>query len=201
MKPASFLRDLRMPGYHRTVTVRRTIAVVLLLVAGASILFDARSADPPAVVFARDVEAGTVLTTADVELRRLPPSVVPANALGSTDLAVGQVLAAGASANEVVTNTRLVGPDLKASLIESDDDPHDFTMVPVTLAEPELIPMLHHGAGVDVVAPGQRVIARGGRVVTTNEEGSILVLLRSVDAANVAAASLTDPLTVVLTTR
>ena len=62
MKPASFLRDLRMPGYHRTVTVRRTIAVVLLLVAGASILFDARSADPPAVVFARDVEAGTVLT-------------------------------------------------------------------------------------------------------------------------------------------
>ena len=200
MKLASFLRDLRMPGYHRTVMVRRTIAVVLLLVAGTSLLFDARSADPPVAVFARDVEAGTVLTEADVALRRLPPSVVPANALGSTDLAVGQVLAAGASANEVIASTRLVGPDLQASLLGSDTNPRDFTMVPVTLAEPELLPMLHHGAGVDIVAPGPRVIARGGKVVTTNEHGSILVLLQRADAANVAAASLTDPLTVVLTT-
>ncbi|OIR41471.1 hypothetical protein BJP08_06835 [Corynebacterium sp. NML140438] len=200
MKLASLLRDLRMPGYHRAVMVRRTIAVTLLLVAGTSLLFDARSADPPVAVFARDVEAGAVLTEADVALRRLPPSVVPANALGSTELAVGQVLAAGASANEVIASTRLVGPDLQASLLGNDANPHDFTMVPVTLAEPELLPMLHHGARVDIVAPGPRVIARGGKVVTTNEHGSILVLLQSADAANVAAASLTDPLTVVLTT-
>mgnify|MGYP007061734967 FL=1 len=58
--------------------------------------------------------------------------------------------------------------------------------------------MLHHGARVDVVGQGPAVIAQGGRIVTVGEEGAVLVLLRRSQAAAVAAASLTDPLTVVL---
>ena len=77
-------------------------------------------------------------------------------------------------------------------------------MVPISLAEPDILPMLHHGARVDIVTEGPRTVATGGRIVTVSDEDSggkdtVLVLLRQSQAAAVAASSLAEPLAVVLT--
>lgn len=193
---------LRTPGHRRALLLRRALAAVLVLAAVFSAAAGHR-ADPLVAVFARDVEAGTVLREGDVELRRLPAQAIPHNAVTSPDTAVDVLVAAGASAGEVVTPARLVGPELASSLSHDGSG----TMVPVALAEPDIIPMLHHGARVGVItvadtgAP-QRVAA-GGRVVLARpaeqgKDATVLLLLREAEAEAVAAASLNSPLTLVL---
>ena len=186
------------PGHHRSTAIRRILALVLVVAAGLSMLIDGHRADPLVVIFARPVAAGAVLTDADLTTTRFPSNVVPANAIQEQELAAGQILAAGAAEGEVVTTTRLGGPDLIAQLVAEEPPGEEFTMVPVPLAEPDIVPMLHHGVRVDVIGHGPAVIAEGGRIVTVGDEGTVLVLLRKSHAANVAAASLADPLTVVL---
>ena len=195
------LNNLRSPGYRRSVIIRRAVAVFLVVAAVLHVLIDASRSDPPALTFARDVAPGTVLTSDDLELRRLPAESVPDNALDDAALAEGQLLAAAASRGEVVTATRLVGPDLAGLLTQDMPDGEEFSMVPVPLAEPDILPMLHHGTVVDVVSQGPRVVAENGIVVTSGEGDAVLVLLRQGEAAAVAAASLSEPLTLVLSNR
>lgn len=193
-----FTDQLRTPGHRRSVILRRALALALLAAALSSALINAAHADPYVVTFAREVAPGTTLSADDLDLRRLPPDMVPENALRETALAEGQLLAAAAASGEVVTTTRLVGPDLSAALLADAPPGEPFSMVPVPLAEPDIIPLMHHGAQVDVVGQGPRVVAAGGRVVTTGDEGTVLVLLRQSEASAVAAASLGEPLTLVL---
>lgn len=192
---------LRTPGYRRSVVIRRAVAIALVAIAAAQLLFGAAREDPAVLVFARDVAPGAALTADDVELRRLPADAVPAGALRDADLVDGQLLAAAAASGEVVTSTRLVGPDLAAALVADEPEGEAFSMVPVPVAEADVIPLLTHGARVDVVGQGPRTVATGGRVVTTGEEGTVLVLLRQSDAEEVAASSLSEPLTLVLSAR
>lgn len=196
-----FLASLRTPGYRRAVLIRRAAAVILVAAALTHVLIDASRSDPPILTFARDVAPGAVLTSDDLELRRLPGEAVPDGALDDAALAEGQLLAAAASRGEVVTATRLVGPDLAAALTADAPPEESFSMVPVPLAEPDILPLLHHGAVVDVVGQGPRVVAAGGRVVTSGDGDAVLVLLREGEAAAVAAASLSEPLTLVLSNR
>lgn len=194
------LKALSSPGHHRATAIRRALAFALIVAAGASLLFDVRGTDPLVTTFARPVAAGAVVSADDLTQRRLPAEIIPPEAVPGPDAAEGQILAAAASTGEVVTTTRLVGPDLVTQLIAEEPPGEDFTMVPLPLAQPDIVPMLHHGTRVDVVAQGPAVIATGGRIVTVGEEGTVLVLLRRTQAAAVAAVSLTDPLTVVLST-
>lgn len=192
------LEAIAHPGHRRTAAIRRLLAAGCIAVAALSLLIDVRRNDPLVTTFSQPVAAGALLTEDDVTLARLPAEAIPDNAIGDTALAVGQILAAAASRGEVVTSTRLVGPDLVSQLIEEEPLGEAFTMVPLPLAEPDILPMLHHGARVDVVGQGPRVIASGGKIVTVGDQGTVLVLLRESEAAAVAAASLSDPLTVVL---
>lgn len=193
-----FATRLRTPGYRRTVLVRRVLAALLIVAALLSMLVRASHADPQAVVFARDVPAGARIEAEDVTLRRVPQEVLPEHTLVDVTLAHSHILAAAAAAGEVVTSTRLVGPDLVRDLVADAPRGEPFTMVPISLAEPDILPMLHHGAHVDIVAEGPRTVAEGGRIVTVGEEGTVLVLLRNSQAAEVAATSLAEPLAVVL---
>lgn len=195
---------LRTPGYRRTVLLRRVLAALLIAAACVSALVRATHTDPVAVVFARDVPAGTRLSPEDVTLRRVPEEALPDHALSEEALAHSHILAASAAAGEVVTTTRLVGPDLVSDLVADAPTGEPFTMVPISLAEPDILPMLHHGARVDIVTEGPRTVATGGRIVTVSDEDSggkdtVLVLLRQSQAAAVAASSLAEPLAVVLT--
>ncbi|MDY5784503.1 SAF domain-containing protein [Corynebacterium sp.] len=191
----------RTPGYRRSVLIRRFVAVCLLAAAVISAV-TSRNREPEVVVFARDVAAGAVIAPEDVALRRLPAKAVPDRALTSTSEAEDAILAAGAAAGEIVTTTRLVGPDLTRSLVASGAV-EDVTLVPVALAEPDIVPVLHHGAAVSVISVedtgAPRTIATGARVVVAGQpDETVLLLLPRHAAAEVAAASLSAPLTVVL---
>lgn len=192
-QPLERLRDLATtPGYRRSQALRRTAAALLITAAVASALIDRAGADPGVVVFTRDVAAGETLTSGDVTIQRLPEEVTPAGALGSLGEVEEQVVASAAAAGEVVTSTRLLGPDLVSSLVAaraaSDSgagaaDPSSYTLVPVKLAEPDIIPMLRHGDEVSVVTPdpgsdhhdesatpAAQTIATGGTVVIAGSE-------------------------------
>ncbi|WP_394286581.1 SAF domain-containing protein [Corynebacterium kefirresidentii] len=204
---------LRTPGHRRGVVVRRAIAVALLIAALASALSAAKEL-PRVPVFSRDLPAGAELGLADVDLARLPASSIPDSALTAKpeDLS-GRVITAAANKGEVITDARLLGEDLVSNLV-GGTGAEAGRMIPVKLAEPDIIPHLHHGDTVDVVTaveagaaaatPTARVIASGGRVVSTSSsEGeasssTVLLALPQDHANDVAAASLSQPLTVVI---
>ncbi|WP_425265840.1 SAF domain-containing protein [Corynebacterium tuberculostearicum] len=213
---------LRTPGHRRGVVVRRAIAVALLIAALASALSAAKEL-PRVPVFSRDLPAGAELALADVDLARLPSSSIPDSAVAAKpEELTGRVITAAAGKGEVITDARLLGEELVSSLV-GGSEAAAARMIPVKLAEPDIIPHLHHGDTVDVVtavdaasspsdvgegeaptAPTARVIATGGRVVSTSSaEGeasssTVLLALPHDHANDVAAASLSQPLTVVI---
>lgn len=204
---------LRTPGHRRGVVVRRAIAVALLIAALASALSAAKEL-PRVPVFSRDLPAGAELALADVDLARIPASSIPDSALTEKPEELsGRVITAAANKGEVITDARLLGEDLVSSLV-GGAGAEAGRMIPVKLAEPDIIPHLHHGDTVDVVTaveagaaaatPTARVIASGGRVVSTSSpEGeasssTVLLALPQDHANDVAAASLSQPLTVVI---
>ena len=213
---------LRTPGHRRGVVVRRAIAVALLIAALASALSAAKEL-PRVPVFSRDLPAGAELALADVDLARLPSSSIPDSAVAAKpEELTGRVITAAAGKGEVITDARLLGEELVSSLV-GGSEAAAARMIPVKLAEPDIIPHLHHGDTVDVVTavdaasspsdvgegeapttPTARVIATGGRVVSTSSaEGeasssTVLLALPHDHANDVAAASLSQPLTVVI---
>lgn len=214
------LSTLRTPGHRRGVLMRRIIAVALLIAALISALSAAKEL-PRVPVFSRDLPAGAELALTDVELARLPASSIPESAVAKEPEELsGRVITAAASKGEVITDTRLLGEDLVSGLVDPSGG-MTGRMIPVKLAEPDIIPHLHHGDTVDVVtavgatssaahpgtaedAPAARVVASGGRVVSTStSEGeasssTVLLALPNDHANDVAAASLSQPLTVVI---
>lgn len=141
---------LRTPGHRRGVLVRRAIAVALLIAALASALSAAKEL-PRVPVFSRDLPAGAELALADVDLARLPASSIPDSTLTEKPEELsGRVITAAANKGEVITGARLLGEDLVSSLV-GGTGAEAGRMIPVKLAEPDIIPHLHHGDTVDVV--------------------------------------------------
>ena len=206
-------RALRTPGRARSVVVRRGAALVLLSLAAANAAGSVR-AHPEVLVVTADLPAGHVLTPADVELRRVPASLIPAAALDSVADADGDVLVAAAAAGEILTSARLLDATLAAGSLSDSVGDAATNLVPLTLAEPDVATLLHHGDTVSVIAGstahsdvdhsgGHAVIAEGARVLSAQPEsarpGTIVVVLPADAAARVAAESLARPLTVVVT--
>lgn len=204
------------PGWRRSLLLRRAAALVLLAAAVVTALRSAGVEDPQVVVFVRDVAAGRAVTADDVELRAVPPEFVPAGALTSAEEVGGRVVVAAAGVGEVATDSRFLGATLTAELVSGSpvqrpDEPAN--MVPLKLAEPEILPLLHHGDTVTIVTHAgetgePEVVAAGGRVILASMEeetagsgapGTVLVALPESDARAVAAAALSTPLAVVLT--
>lgn len=204
-------RVLTTPGWRRSLLLRRTLALLLLAAAGVAGLRSVASQDPGVVVFARDLAAGQAVTAGDVEVRAVPPDLIPEGALTSPSDLEGRVVVAAAAADEVATESRFIGAVVTAQLLDGATEP--TTMVPLKLAEPELLPLLHHGDTVTIVThvpdSGEpEVVAAGGRVVLaagetdgagTGATGTVLVALPEADARAVAATALGAPLAVVLT--
>ena len=196
-----FLSSLRTPGWRRAVFLRRVLAAVLLLAALGLALRDAGAGAPRALVFARPVTAGEALTRDDVALVPGPGPLLPASAVRDPAEAEGQILAVEAAAGEVVTASRFIGTDLSNAFVGEIT-----TIVPVRLAEPEILPLLRHGDSVTILAAVPErtetdVISTGGRVIladTRESPGTLLLGLPEEEAHAVAAASLSTPLAVVL---
>lgn len=197
---------IRGSGFGRTLVLRRAAAAVLVGLAAALALIpgQASSADN-VVVAARDLTPGTVLGASELTLRALPAHVVPDGAARTTSAVLGRTLAAPVRRGEPLTDVRLTGSELTRTVTANPD-----TMsVPLRLVDPGIAALLHPGAVVDVVTVGERrepvVLARGARVLAVLEASTrtgerdgrlVLVALDPVAAARVAAASLSQTLTV-----
>ncbi|MGH3799096.1 MAG: SAF domain-containing protein [Pseudonocardiaceae bacterium] len=197
----------RGSGFGRTLLLRRAAAALLVGLA-AVLALTPGSAGVAVVVATRDLTPGTVLEATEVTTRELPAQVVPDGAAYTPGAVLGRTLAAPVRRGEPLTDVRLTGPDLARTVPASPD----VVSVPLRLADPDVAALLHPGAAVDVVTVGERqdepvVLARSARVLAVLEAGPrtgardgrlVLVALDPVAATRVAAASLSQTLTVTL---
>ncbi|MGV0325660.1 SAF domain-containing protein [Corynebacterium confusum] len=217
---SSLRHTLATPGHPRATLLKKLAAGALVIAAGLLGLSGWKE-NPRVPVFAREVAAGQELAAEDIEWRSLPRGAIPAGVAAETDPAglAGRVVVAAGSAGEVVTESRLLGEELTHALGESAGQ--DYHLVPIKLAEPDIAALLAHGDTVSVVSNGgtgdggelagpgaaETVVAQEGKIVSTAAAGetagsqaaTILIALPAPAAKKVAAASLSYPLTVVVT--
>lgn len=185
--------NVLQPGWRRTQFLRRVVAAALVLLAGALWLHGEDTV--PVMVATRDLPAGHVLTAGDTRLAKVPPKWVPSQ----TTLEVeGATVVSAVARGEVLTLPRMVHEGTAADLLDNED----ATLVPITLLNKEVIPLLRYGDTVAVLSSAEDgsavVIAQGARVVVAQEGASILVALPHREAAAVAAAGLNTPLAITI---
>ena len=179
--PATPRRRTRARRAVRRVVLarRRPLAAVCLALAVVTGVHAARPAPPATVrvtVAARDLVSGTVLGSDDLVVRRYPVAVAP---VGSAPGAVGRTLAGPVRAGEPVTDVRLVSPALAAGY-------PDRVLMPVRIADADVVALVRVGDRVDVVAADPR---RGDAVAV-----AVDVPIVAVPAAQGAAGTGADPL-------
>ncbi|MGY4643651.1 SAF domain-containing protein [Cellulomonas sp. URHB0016] len=126
----------------------RFAAVALCLGVAAAAAVGAVSPTPPAtvpvVVAAHDVDAGTPLAAADVEVRRLPTAVAPARSYRRPSDVVGSSTAVPLATGLPVVAGVLVPDDVHG--------PTGTVVAAVRFADPAVAGLLRPGLRVDVVA-------------------------------------------------
>lgn len=187
--------------------LRRGLALGLVVAAGLGALRSTQDRDPEALVLVREVAAGDTLSAADLSPAPVPEHLHPGPTLTDAETAVGRVAANTLLPGTVITELNFVGPALVEKLVP--DTGEAANMVPLKLAEPEVIPLLRHGDTVTIVShreesPEPEIIAAGGRIILAAESAetgpaTVLVALPESAAREVAAAALHSPLAVVLT--
>lgn len=136
---------------------------MLLVCAAAILALHSRSNDPKVVVFTGALEAGQMITINDIKLQERPESYTPEGAFTATEDVLGTVAVSAAQPGEVVTSARFISSELTATLVhgknsdeitgEKSGEPglESVHMVPISLADPEIIPLLNHGDTVSVI--------------------------------------------------
>lgn len=193
-----------MPRFlTRSLTPRRTIAAVLVLLAAVLWLRPVADRASPMLVAARALAPGVDLSTSDVRVVRAPPEAVPRAAFTDPEAVAGRVLTGAASEGEPITEARLVGPSAIGP---------GAAAVPVRLADPAVAELVRPGSRVDIVSSDSKagdtvVLARDATVVTVRRDdqvnggrrGSLLLIALARDsAARIASISLERPVTVTL---
>ena len=200
----------RVTALRRGLRRHRRIIVALLAAAAAFAFVQVAAPPPPAttsvVVAARDVSAGTVLGTDDVELVRLPRDVVPAGSSTTVSAVLDEILAAPVRAGEPLTDRRLVGDALISGY------PAGIVATPVRIGDVDVVDLLEVGDRIDVYAAlrdggdSARHVVGDAVVVTLPQspdddrhDGALVVLaVPPAAAAALAQASAEGPLSIAL---
>jgi Flp pilus assembly protein CpaB len=212
--PAGWLRDLRRAAsWHRRLLVAGLLA--------ASVAFGIQAVTPPpprtesVLVAAKDLASGTRLSPDDVRLTGLAPASLPDGALRTRTLAAGRTLGAPVRKGEVLTDVRLVS----RSLLDSYGDA--LVAAPVRIADAASVRLVAPGDIVDVLAAGPgadgsapstaRLVAAAVPIVTIPPAGGsplgetdvglgalVVVVTTSETAARLAAAAVTDRISLVI---
>ena len=170
-----------MPVHHAT-RLRRALRRFVVLrrrwlaagLAGLAVLVGLRGTTPPAapttavVVAARDLPGGSPLSPDDLEVRRLPDDAVPSGAAARAGPLAGRTLAAPVRAGEVLTDQRVVSPDLAAGY-------PGLVTVPVRVAEAGVLRLLRVGDVVDLVATP---VQGSGRAWTAAPDARVVAIPR-----------------------
>jgi len=143
------VRRAPLPVAWRAALWRSRFAVVALClgVAAASAVDAVRPAPPstvPVVIASHDLDAGTALTGADVEIRRLPAGLAPARSYRSPSDVVGTPTAVPVAAGLPVVPGVLVTDDVRG--------PAGTVVTAVRFADGAVAGLLRPGMRVDVVA-------------------------------------------------
>ncbi|MDV7243929.1 MULTISPECIES: SAF domain-containing protein [Rhodococcus] len=207
------LSDLTHPSWARTLVARRVAAAGLACLAVAlGIRGDPDSAHSPVVVAVRDLQPGRILVDTDLEVRQLEVRSLPDGAVSALSDVSGRTLASPARAGETLTDVRVLGPRLAATAAGIED----ARIVPVRLADPAVAELLREGDRVDVLTVDSDTPAHSGRpqnatvlasdavvvLVTPSGNGRdqrdrvVMLALPATEATTVAAASLTNAITV-----
>lgn len=157
------------------------------------------------VVASRDISPGIELTSEDVRVDLVSSTTRPDGSITDVSSAIGSIPAGPIRRGEVITDVRL----LNSRLADAAAGP-EARIVPLHLADGALLDLVRAGDVVDVLAaPAEgaltpRVVATGAVVVMVSpkpktaapsDDRVILVALPAVTANAVAAASLTDAVT------
>ncbi|OFI40102.1 flagellar biosynthesis protein FlgA [Arthrobacter sp. SW1] len=123
------------------------MALLLCLAAGIAVhqLTPASEHKVQVLAAARDLPAGLVPAKADLVPREVPPDLVPAGALMSSQQVEGRQLAAPLTAGQIPTDAQLLGPGLLTGA------PAGTAAVPVRLADPSSIQLVSAGQRVNIV--------------------------------------------------
>lgn len=198
---------LGQPSWQRRVLIHRLIAVALVAVALALAITPDRDT-VTVYVAARDIPAGTPVSTEDFRTRHLPSDAVPAAAL-EFDPATADAAVAPISAGEVMTPGRVLHPLSAAGLAGEG-----ATLVPVTVHSPDAAGLVRHGDTVTVIAAARdggppEILAENARVALPaveatgrSDRGSatatVVVAVTPAEAVRIAAAATSNPLTIVI---
>ncbi|MGN7134419.1 SAF domain-containing protein [Rhodococcoides corynebacterioides] len=210
----------RLPGLSPRLTspaARRGIAALLAVLAlVAAVRPDPDRRTITVVTAAVDLTPGVVVTADQVRTTAVEDDTAPTAPLTDLTDAVDRTVAGPVRAGEILTDVRLLGPELAAAGTTDDD----ARIVPVRLADPSVAEILRIGDVVDVVRGSDdlesptgagsvsdpEVLADHALVVLVSEAATgtsrrdrvVLIALPATAATRVAAASLTDALTVVV---
>ena len=154
----------RRRGGRRSRTVRRAVAVALLIAAGALAILGRPGPAPGlyAVAVVRDLPAGATLHQTDLDSVTLPS--IPDGALRDPPQAVGHLLSAPVRKGEVLTDVRLVsagGPDPGAGRVA----------VPIRPADAGTVDLLSPGVHVAVLS-----VAEDGRATMLAADAVVLAI-------------------------
>lgn len=208
--------SLSHPGFHRSALLRKLVATTLMVTAVGITVADRLHQHISVVVYSRDVAAGSRITATDVMVVQVSESVLPQDRLATTDAAVGNIVVTSRSRGAMVSAADFVDSALVSQTMTnttSSDVGAQNHMVPITLADPTLASLLRPGDTITIVtatddSSAPRIIAAGGKVIFATTKatdfpgatpGTVLVSLVADSAAAVAAASLSQPLAVVVT--
>lgn len=193
---------------------RRLTALALVLLAAFLAIQD-RSSSRTVVVFRSALPAGHVLTAEDLRTRKAPAHLAPADAIDDPDIAVGAPLSGAVGPGEFLTATRI------HSVAEQDTDSR---LVSITVADPGVLDLVHVGSVVDIVgvdeyaphgatgsdsrSPASASIPDVSRILVSSAtvadvprdrhgepRGTVAVSVEPKSAAQLAAATLSTPLT------
>lgn len=159
-RTSSFWSTVTSPGHRRAVLLRRC-AAGMLVVAGLLSAAHTMTQHPEVVVFARSIPAGSTVHADDLKVVRMPGELIPEASVKTDSLSetseqgpIGRIVVAAAGEGEVVTESKLLSQDLTNQLVsnitEGNPAPQAH-MVPLKLAEPDIIPLLTHGDTVNIV--------------------------------------------------
>jgi Flp pilus assembly protein CpaB len=208
---------------YRVRRHRRLVASALL---GFAVLAVLHTVAPPppktveVVTAARDLDAGTIVARADVQLTRVSPGNVPRGAIRRADPLVGTTIAAPQRAGTTLTDLSIVQPGLLAGY------GHDLVAAPVRIADSTAVGLLRVGERVAIFAASARASAearvvvddapvialpsdggssdggssdRGESRISSTSGGAVVVLAVSTsDAAALAGAAAIAPLSLAL---